>query len=154
MNRAFGVAAAAMIFALGWQTQSWRHEAQSAQREREIAQATKDATDTARRREQELQRYADEVSRDAAKRQTVLAARVATTDRIAGQLRDDITRLNARRSHEDPAAARFADDARTARELLGACADRYRGVAQAADDLRDRVIGLQDYVRGVAPQEN
>lgn len=148
------VIAAAVTGAAVWQLQGTRYEARIAAREAEIARVTKAAEAAARHREQEMQRYADEVARDAAKRQQVLAARAATTDRIAGQLRDDIARLNAGQAPGDPAAARFADDAARARELLGACAAEYRSVAGAADGLRDQVIGLQNWARAVAPKGN
>lgn len=134
-----------------WNVQSWRYEEQIAVREAEIARATQAAEAAARKREQELQRHADEISKDAARRQRLLASRAATTDLAAGQLRDDIARLNARPAPDDPDAARVADAARTARELLGSCATQYRGVAEAADGLRDQVTGLQDFLRGLHP---
>lgn len=144
------IVAAAIAFAATWQLQATRYEARLAEREAQIARAARAAEELARRREREMQRYVDEIARDAAKRQQTLAARAATTDRIAGQLRDDIARLNARPTPTDPAAARVFDDARRARELLGACAAEYRGVAGAADGLRAQVMGLQDYARSVA----
>lgn len=144
--------AASIAFAAAWHVQADRYGAQIAQREAEIANAQRDAAEKARKREQELQHHADEIARDAAKRQTVLAARVATTDRVAGQLRDDIARLNARPAPADPAAARVAVAAARARELLGACAEEYRGVAVAADGLRDQVIGLQRFASSVATE--
>lgn len=148
------VIAASIAGAAAWQFQASRYEARLAAREAEIAKAARSAEAEARKREQELQRYADEVARDAAKRQQVLAARAATTDLVARGLRDDIARLNADQAPSDPAAARFADDAARARELLGACAAEYRSVAGAADGLRDQVIGLQNWARAVAPKGN
>jgi len=147
---ATGLVGAAVAAVLTWHVQAWRYDTRIAEREQQVAQAAQAAEAAARRREQEMQRYADAIARDAAKRHQVLAARAAATDRMAGELRDDIDRLNAGRRPEDPAAARFADDARAARELLGACVDRYRVVAVSADGLRDQVTGLQDYVRSVS----
>lgn len=149
---ATGLVGAAVAAVLTWHVQAWRYDTRIAERERQIARAAQAAEVAARRREQEMQRHADEIARDAAKRQQVLAARAATTDRIAGQLRDDIARLNSGRRPEDPAAARAFDDAARARELLGACAAEYRGVAVSADGLRDQVTGLQDWARTVAPK--
>lgn len=148
------IIAASIAGAAVWQLQGTRYEARIAAREAEIARVSRAAEELARKREREMQRYADEVARDAAQRQKVLAGRVATADLVARGLRDDIARLNYGPAPGDPAAARFADDARRARELLGACADRYRGVAQSADGLRDQVTGLQDWARAVVPREN
>jgi ABC-type transporter Mla subunit MlaD len=149
---AAGLAGAALAAVASWNIQAWRYDGQIAEREHQIAQAAQAAEAAARRRERELQTYADQISQDAARRQTVLAARVATTDRVAGQLRDDIARLNARPAPADPAAARVAVAAARVRELLGACAEEYRGVAVAADGLRDQVIGLQRFASSVATE--
>lgn len=112
----------------------------------EVAMATAKAQDEARAREAELQRNADKIARNAHERETKLRASAATANLVAGQLRDDIARLNARATPEDPGAAAYAHEARTSRELLGSCADRYRDVAQEADGLRDQVTGLQEFV--------
>lgn len=132
-----------------WKVQAWRYDTKIAEREAQIAQMTQEAEAAARRREQTLQQRTDQVAKDAARRQTVLAARAATSDLVARGLLDDITRLNARPGPTDPAAARYADDAARARQLLGACAEEYRGVALSADRLRDQVIGLQGWASGV-----
>lgn len=147
---AAALAAAAIGFVGAWKVQAWRYDTQIAERETQIAQATQAAEAAARRREQELQRYANEIAKDSARRQQVLAARAATSDLVVRGLRDDITRLDARATPDDPDAARATDDARRARQLLGACAEEYRGVALSADRLRDQVIGLQDYARSVS----
>ena len=111
----------------------------------EVAENTAQAQAQARAQEQAMHQQAQRIAHDAAKKQTVLAARAATSDLIARSLRDEIDRLNARPAPADPGAAAHAREARTARELLGACADRYKDVARAADELRDQVTGLQDY---------
>lgn len=141
---------ALVIGAVGaWKVQAWRYDTKIAEREAQIAQMTQEAEAAARRREQTLQQRTDQVAKDAARRQTVLAARAATSDLVARGLLDDITRLNARPAPADPTAARYADDAARARQLLGACAEEYRGVALSADRLRDQVIGLQGWASGV-----
>lgn len=140
---------AAFAAVIAWQVQDWRYGEQIAEREAQIAKAAQAAEAEARKREREMQRYADELSKDAARRQQVLADRAATTELVARGLRDDIVRLNTRPAPADPAAARFADDARAARELLGACAEEYRSVAQSADGLRDQVTGLQGWAAAV-----
>lgn len=148
----FAAAAVAAALAAGaaWHVQSLRYEARIAAREQEIAQAAQAAQAAARKREQELQRHADQIARESARRQQLLADRVATAAVAARSLRGDIARLNSGPAPADPAAARYADAAARARELLGACAEEYRGVAGAADGLRDQVTGLQDYARSVA----
>lgn len=143
------IIAAAITFTATWQIQATRYEARIAERDAETSRAARIASEQARRREKELQRYADEIARDAAKRQQALASRVATTDLVARGLRDDIARLDAGRRPDDPEGAGHADAAARARELLGSCAERYRGVAEKADGLRDQVMGLQDWARVV-----
>ena len=51
-----------------------------------------------------------------------------------------------------PAAEREADEAQTARGLLGACVGRYRELGQAAGELAGQVTGLQDHVVVVQPE--
>lgn len=142
--------AAALAAGAAWSIQSLRYDARIAAREAEIAQAAHAAEAAARDQEQEMQRHVDRIARDAASRQQVLAGRAATAELAVRSLRDDIARINASPAPSDPEPARYADDARRARELLGACADEYRVVAVAADGLRDQVTGLQDYARSVA----
>lgn len=115
----------------------------------QVAEATQRAEAKAREIEQKMQRQTERIANDAAKKQTELAARAATADLVAGSLRDQIGSLNARPTPADPAAAAFAVEARTARELLGACVGRYKGVARDADEIRDQVSGLQDYAKTV-----
>jgi chromosome segregation ATPase len=115
----------------------------------EVADNTAKAQTQARAKEQALQRQTERIADDAAKKQTVLAARAATTQLIAGQLRDEIERLNARPAPTGAESAAYAGEARTARQLLGACTEEYRGVAKHADELRDQVSGLHGYVSAV-----
>ena len=140
---------AAIAAVSAWQVQSWRWNATVDRIERYHAQQLQRAEASAREREQAMQQNAERIADEAEKNRAALAARVAAADRMAGQLRDDITRLNARPAPKDPGAAAFADEARAARELLGACAAEYRGVAQGADELRNQVTGLQDFITSV-----
>lgn len=133
----------------GAQTELAQVRAEFATYKSEVAENTRKAEAEARVKEQAMQRQAERVANEAAKKQTVLAARAATTELVAGQLRDEITRLNGRPTPTDPVAAAIAREASTARKLLGACSEEYRSVAQGADQLRDQVIGLQDYVASV-----
>lgn len=114
-----------------------------------VAENTRKAEAEARAKETQMQVQVERVSKDAAKREIKLAARVADTVRAANGLRDQINRLNARPASEDPAVAAAFAEASAARELLGTCSERYTDVARSADELRDQVIGLQDYVSSV-----
>lgn len=115
----------------------------------QVAENTRKAEADARAKETELQQHAERIAQDAAKRETQLATRLANANRAAGGLRDEIDRLNARPTPTDPGSATFFAEARTARQLLGACTEEYRFVARDADELRSQVTGLQDYVRSV-----
>lgn len=122
----------------------------------EVSQATLAAQEQVRLRERAAQLQAERVAQDAHKNQQVLARRLDGVNAVAASLRDEIERLNARPvpdSPDDPRLAAYAHEARIARELLGSCADEYRGVAKAADELRDQVIGLHDYIRTVVPAQ-
>jgi hypothetical protein len=115
----------------------------------EVAENTRKAEVAARVKETEMQVNVERIAQDAAKRETQLATRLASANRAAGGLRDEIDRLNARTTPEDPGAAAFFAEASTARKLLGTCTEEYRFVARDADELRSQVTGLQDYVRSV-----
>lgn len=115
----------------------------------QVAKNTRKAEAEARAKEQDMQRQNERIAHEAARNQTVLAARVATATVAAGQLRNDIDRLNASAAPTNPDAAAIAFQARAARELLGACTEEYRSVAQHADELRDQVSGLQDFTKTV-----
>jgi hypothetical protein len=119
----------------------------------EVAENTRKAEAEARAKEQAMQVQVERIAANEFKKTQVLAARVAAADNAARGLRDDIDRLNARPTPEDPESATYAREARTARELLGACAAEYRAVAEGADQLRDQVTGLQDYAASVCKGE-
>ena len=115
----------------------------------EVAEATKKAEEEARAAERNMQRKTERIARDAAKREKELAGRVATAANAAASLRDQINALNARPAPADPQSAALAGEARTARELLGACSERYRAVAATADGLASQVSGLQQFANDV-----
>lgn len=115
----------------------------------EVAHNTAKLEREFRSRETQMRLDMERISNDATKKQAILVGRIAAADRSAGSLRDEIARLNARGAPADPVAAGYADEARTARELLGTCSREYRTVAEDADRLRDQVTGLQDYVNSV-----
>lgn len=141
--------AAVIAFATAWAVQGWRYDKELARRDTAQAVAAQKAENAARVREAQLQERVDRLSAAAAKREAQLASRAAATARASGGLRSDIARLDARSVAKDAGGTCAADEARLARQLLGACADEYRVVAQEADGLREQVIGLQDYARAI-----
>jgi chromosome segregation ATPase len=129
-----------------------RSEAAFAQYQAEVAQATQKAEAQARERERQLTRKSERVARDALQREQEMSTRLVAADDALRGLRDDIDAVDARRVPADAESAAIAVEARAARELLGACAARYRGVAQQAQGLADQVTGLQQFVSGVCAQ--
>lgn len=147
---AWAAVCAALLAAAGGNYALWqRAEARLAQYQAEVERAARQAEALARVRERQMQRKSEEVARDAVKREKELGDRLAAADAALGGLRDEVSALNARREPADPGAAAFSREARAARELLGECATRYRGVAQQAQGLADQVTGLQQFVAGV-----
>lgn len=146
----YAIAIALLVAAAGWfYVGKIKAEGELATYRAEVAENTRKAEADARARERSMQRQNERILREQSKKQEELAERAADVDRAAGSLRDEITRLNARGAPEDAGAAALAGEARTARELLGACAERYKDVARSADELRDQVTGLQDYASSV-----
>lgn len=115
----------------------------------EVSENTRKLEVAYRAKEQTMRDNADRIANEQAKKESELAARVARAESSANSLRDDIARLNAGQTPADPATAALVGQARTARKLLGACADEYRSVATGADQLRLQVIGLQAFVADV-----
>lgn len=147
---AYAAVIALLVLAAGWfYVGKIKAEGELASYRAEVAENTRKAEADARSRERAMQRQNERILREQSKKQEELAVRAADVDRAAGSLRDEITRLNARGTPEDAGAAAFAGEARAARELLGACSERYKDVARAADELRDQVTGLQDYATSV-----
>lgn len=118
----------------------------------EAAQALAKAEQEARARETHLRQQIDRIAANAAKRQAEQTRRSADVDRALDGLRTYIATLNtASPAPASPELAACSGQARTARELLGACAAEYRGVAQRADELAGQVTGLQEYAASVRP---
>lgn len=115
----------------------------------EVAENTQKAEVAARKKEQEMQEYVNQITRDAKKRQETLAINIARSRDVASGLRDEIARLNAGAMPEDSRLATCFGETRTARELLGACAERYREVAESADGFRDQVTGFQEFAKSI-----
>lgn len=146
----YALAIGILLGLLGWsklQTAVARQEL--ATYKAEVAENTRKAEAAARAKEQQMQRENERIADEASKRERRLAANAATSQLAAGSLRDEVARLNARPVPTDPGAAALAGEAAVAREQLGKCATEYRAVAQGSDELRDQVMGLQDWVSRV-----
>lgn len=115
----------------------------------EFTEAKLKAEEHARTIERNMQTQIARVITNEEDKRNVLSGRLARADAVNVGLRDEISRLNGRPTPANPAAAAYAREASTARELLGTCADEYRGMAKNADELRDQVNGLQDYITSV-----
>lgn len=105
-------------------------------------------------------RNAERISDEQAKLEATRTRRIAAGDAVADSLRNTIDALNRRdlsTAGGDPRSVALAEEAATARQLFGSCTERYRGLAEKTDGLRDQVTGLQDdalYVCRSAQQPN
>lgn len=129
----------------GWELRDSRQAAADRAAAEALAKAVQSARDEERARAQDAERIANE----AEQRRLATLDRALYAERAVQRLRDEIAALNARDLPEAPGAADSAREASAARELLGACADRYRAVASSAQQLGDQVTGLQDWIRDV-----
>lgn len=97
-------------------------------------------------------RNAERVAHEDAQREAARLARDAAAATAVRSLRAQLARLN-QRAHPYPAndagLAACAGEAATARELFGESSGAYQELAAEAEGLRDQVVGLQDFVRGV-----
>lgn len=107
------------------------------------------ALEAARTEEQRRVKEAQAVVDGLVEREAASRDRAARAERAVVGLRDTIARLNARPAPGNAEAAGYADEARVARELLGSCSKEYGSLAAEADQLRDQVIGLQQWVSHV-----
>jgi len=110
-----------------------------------------------RANEQRMAIAKEEKDREQIQREQALRDRAAAADRAVAGLRRAVARLNAdsvsrRAESACPAAGREADEAATARELLGACASRYSELGARAGALAAQVTGLQDHIVVAQPE--
>ncbi len=123
-----------------------------------LAEKARSAKQTAERgKEQGMARKAEENARAQAKRDQDLQRRSADLQRSDDGMRGAITSANSastgrRAAGTCPAADAEADDAATARALLGTCTGRYRAMAEDAAGLATQVTDLQDHVVVVQPE--
>jgi hypothetical protein len=158
------LAALAIAAAGWWGIDRWRTQlvAQGDKQGAERVQAAWDraerdrATQHARQLEQAQRvetaaaRAAEGVADDQARRESALRTRVARLDARVRELQQ-LLAAGAGAAAGVPGAtagagaAAGAGETCVARELLGACGERYAAVAADADALREQVIGLQQF---------
>lgn len=105
------------------------------------AAATVLANDEARKLEQARQRRADEAAKLGAAREARIRASAASAARAVGGLRDDLRTARDYAAQSRAAAERVAN---VATDLLGRCAERYSGVAEAAQRADSEARELRD----------
>ena len=152
-------AAAVLCAAALWGVLAWRShliatgDAQGAARVQAAWDAQENARNAATARDNATKfRNAERTAHEDAQRETARRARDAAAAAAVRGLRAEIARLNARPDPYpagDAGLAACAGEAATARELLGESAGAYQELAGAADELRDQVVGLQDFAARV-----
>ena len=122
---------------------------------KEQADAERLAAEKAERhKEQAKQLKAERVANDQAVREEKSRRALVVAEQRNRGLLDTIAQLNARAAEraDVPSTCTAASiaactgEAATARELLGRCSTRYSELAGSADELRDQVVGLQDFL--------
>lgn len=97
-------------------------------------------------------RNAERTAHEDAKREAARRVRAAAAADAVRGLYAEIARLNSRPDPYpagDAGLAACAGEAATARELFGESAGAYQELAGEADELRDQVVGLQDFAANV-----
>ena len=133
-------AVVAAVFIGGWWAGSM-HEQSSWQAEKLAMAATRDKQiNEARRAEAAMREQVRKAQEDARKREEKLVADAAAAGRAAGRLRDEIAGLRRGLSAATAEANRRTADA--ALDVFGECVERYRAVAQAADQHASDAVTL------------
>ena len=144
-----------------WDTAEARRQADEKDAAARASADQAEAERKARTAEQVKQQEAERIAHEQAEREATLRASLRSAESRNRGLHDTINELNlhararARAAADvpgactDASASAFADDAATARSLLGQCSDRRTALAGDADGLRLQVIGLQAYVTDV-----
>lgn len=133
----------------------WDAERREQARMAEAARAQRERAE--REKEQTMARAAEENARVQTEREEAVARGDAGVQRSADGLRGAIAGRDAasrarRAASTCPTADAEADEAATARALLGACTGEYRELAKDAAALATQVIGLQDHIVVVQPE--
>lgn len=141
-HAAAAIGGAVLAGALAWNVQGWRLGEQIASIQRAQADASIKAQADARVAEQHFAQQLQKAHDESAKRETKLRAEAAAARRSADGLRGTLYELRASLPNASPATVLARAD--TAAELLGACADEYRSVAEAADRHAADAVMLRD----------
>jgi len=115
----------------------------------EVAAQQADQERELRRMESARQRASQEVQDDYAKK-------AAASRRAVAAARSELDRMRnllAARAAEAVASAGGVDAAAPERGVVGDCSEALTGMAAAADDERERLRALQEWVRGVLNQK-
>lgn len=141
-HAAAAIGGAVLAGALSWQVQAWRlGEEINAIKAQHAAESEK-AQAEARAQELAFSQRLQEAQNAAAKRETKLRADADAARRTADGLRGTLYEFRASLPNASPATVLARAD--TAAELLGACADEYRSVAEAADRHAADAVMLRD----------
>ena len=120
--------------------------------DKDIADRTQQALQAeqaARKKESDLQDAKEKAEeRYARQKKLDAAARAAAGAELDG-LRNELAALDSVTSKDTSTTARTDGAGRLERQLLGACAQSLADLAAEADRLETKLVGLQDYVRGV-----
>lgn len=134
-----------------------RWDADRAEQARTAERARANRSEEERAKELTMARGAEENARAQTKRDDAVARRDVGVQRSLDGMRGAIARADTssagrRAASTCPAASAEADEAATARALLGACAGRYRELDREAAELASQVIGLQDHIVVLQPE--
>ena len=125
------LAGLAMAATAAWHVQAWRYDAQIADIKAAQAQAAALASEETARNFRAITTKYEGALNDARKREADLRRNVAAARTESDGLRDAIYAFRAKLPNASAATVAVAAD--TAAELLGACVNEYRSVAEAAD---------------------
>lgn len=120
--------------------------------DKDIADRTQQALkleQAARAKEAELQTAKQKAEERYAKQKKLDAAARAAAGAELDGLRNELAAIDSVTSKDSSTTARIDGAGRLERELLGACAQSLADLAAEADRLETKLVGLQDYVRGV-----
>jgi Skp family chaperone for outer membrane proteins len=112
------------------------------------SQAAIKAEQEARAKEQSLQEAKQKAEAEYAETKKKAASDAALANSELERLRDALASRD-RAASQDPATERRAYGATVERKLFGECAQALVGMASDAQIIKDRLVGLQSYVRNV-----
>jgi hypothetical protein len=139
---ATAIAAAAIGFAGAWNVQAWRYDAQLSKLHSQHAAESAKAESATRAQEASFNQRLHDAQNAATKRETKLRTDADAARRTVDGLRGTLYQFRA--SLPSASTATLTARADTAAELLGACIDEYRSVAEAADRHAGDAVMLLD----------